>query len=61
MLNAANEVAVQAFLDKKIGFLDIERINEATLKTAPATPLTDLEILHEADKAARAYAGEMIG
>ena len=61
MLNAANEVAVQAFLDKKIGFLDIERINEATLATAPATPLTDLDILHEADQAARAYAGEMIG
>ena len=29
MLNAANEVAVQAFLDGRIGFLDIERINEA--------------------------------
>ena len=28
ILSAANEVAVQAFLDKRIGFLDIERINE---------------------------------
>jgi len=61
MLNAANEVAVQAFLGKRIGFLDIERINEAVLNSAPATPLTDLDVLFEADKAARAYAGEMIG
>jgi 1-deoxy-D-xylulose-5-phosphate reductoisomerase len=61
MLNAANEVAVQAFLAKRISFLDIERINEAVLNSAPATPLTDLDVLREADKAARAYAGEMIG
>jgi len=60
MLNAANEVAVQAFLDKRIGFLDIERINEKTLAAAPATPLSDLEVLCEADEAARAYARELI-
>lgn len=30
-LNAANEITVQAFLDKKISFLDIARINEATI------------------------------
>jgi len=61
MLNAANEVAVQAFLDKRIGFLDIERINEKTLASAPATSLTDLDVLREADKAARAFAEEQIG
>lgn len=60
MLNAANEVAVQAFLDKKIGFLDIENVNERTLEVAPVTPLTDLNVLREADHAARAYAEEMI-
>ena len=60
MLNAANEVAVQAFLDKKIKFLDIERINEKTLSHAPTTQLTDLDVLREADHAARAYAGELI-
>jgi len=60
MLNAANEVAVQAFLDKKIGFLDIERINEAILDSAPATLLTDLDVLREADHAARAYAKEQM-
>jgi 1-deoxy-D-xylulose-5-phosphate reductoisomerase len=60
MLNAANEIAVQAFLDKEIGFLDIERINEMTLNSAPATALTDLDVLREADQAARAYAAEMV-
>jgi 1-deoxy-D-xylulose-5-phosphate reductoisomerase len=32
VLNAANEVAVQAFLDRHIGFLDICRVVEATLE-----------------------------
>jgi 1-deoxy-D-xylulose-5-phosphate reductoisomerase len=57
-LNAANEVAVQAFLDRRIGFLDIERINEATLNAIPAVALTDLDVLKEADKAARRFAEE---
>jgi 1-deoxy-D-xylulose-5-phosphate reductoisomerase len=33
-LNAANEVAVEAFLKERIGFLDIARINEQTMETA---------------------------
>ncbi|MDR3451120.1 MAG: 1-deoxy-D-xylulose-5-phosphate reductoisomerase [Alphaproteobacteria bacterium] len=60
MLSAANEVAVQAFLDKRIGFLDIERINETVLSESNVAPLTDLEILAEADGAARARAAELI-
>ncbi|NTU76535.1 MAG: 1-deoxy-D-xylulose-5-phosphate reductoisomerase [Alphaproteobacteria bacterium] len=60
LLNAANEVAVQAFLDNRIGFLDIERVNEATLNHGPVAPLTDLEVLREADTAARRYAGEQV-
>jgi 1-deoxy-D-xylulose-5-phosphate reductoisomerase len=32
-LNAANEVAVEAFLKEQIGFLDIARINEQTMET----------------------------
>ena len=31
VLNAANEIAVQAFLDRRIGFLDISRVVGATL------------------------------
>jgi 1-deoxy-D-xylulose-5-phosphate reductoisomerase len=60
ILNAANEIAVQAFLDKRIGFLDIERINESTLNTFPAAALNDLATLHEADQAARRYAAERV-
>jgi len=59
-LNAANEVAVQAFLDKRIGFLDIERVNEETLNGLPVAALTDLDTLHEADQAARRFAGECL-
>ena len=61
LLNAANEVAVQAFLDKRIGFLDIEAVNEAALTHGPVAPLTDLEVLGEADQAARRFAEEMVG
>jgi 1-deoxy-D-xylulose-5-phosphate reductoisomerase len=60
VLNAANEVAVQAFLDKRIGFLDIERINEKTLNSIPVSPLTDLDILREADETARHFAEENV-
>ena len=60
VLSAANEIAVQAFLDKKIGFLDIERINETVLTTLPVANLTDLDVLAEADSAARAKAQELI-
>jgi len=59
-LNAANEIAVQAFLDKRIGFLDIERINEATLNGVPVANLTDLKVLAEVDTAARTFAEGLI-
>ena len=39
VLNAANEVAVEAFLDKRVGFLDIARIVAATLEAAHAQGL----------------------
>lgn len=60
ILSAANEVAVQAFLDEKIGFLDIEKIIEATLSHGPVTALTDLDVLEEADTDARRFAGEQV-
>jgi 1-deoxy-D-xylulose-5-phosphate reductoisomerase len=61
ILSAANEIAVQAFLDKRIGFLDIERINEEVLTKMNSAPLTDLETLAAADQAARAKAAELVG
>ena len=59
-LSAANEVAVQAFLDKRIGFLDIERINETVLTKLSVDALTDLDILAAADQAARRRAAELV-
>ena len=57
IMNAANEVAVQAFLDNRIGFLDIEKIIEATLAHGPVVALTDLDVLAQADEEARRFAG----
>ena len=56
MLNAANEVAVQAFLDEKIGFLDIARINESTLNTVDFKVCSTLEDYMESDAEARSVA-----
>lgn len=60
ILNAANEVAVDAFLKGRIGFLDITRIVEQTLARVPAGALSDLLAVQEADGAARRYAAHLI-
>lgn len=53
ILNAANEVAVQAFLDERIGFLDIAALVERALDSVPAVPAADLETVLHADQNAR--------
>jgi len=60
ILNAANEVAVQAFLDGKIGFLDIAAINADVLGLVAHGALTDLDVLAVADAEARAAANQLI-
>jgi 1-deoxy-D-xylulose-5-phosphate reductoisomerase len=55
-LNAANEVAVAAFLDGRIGFLDIPAAIDATLSTAQTLPADDLDTLLEVDADARRHA-----
>ncbi len=52
-LNAANEVAVAAFLDGRIGFLDISAVIETTLERAQTLPADSIETLLAADAAAR--------
>jgi 1-deoxy-D-xylulose-5-phosphate reductoisomerase len=52
-LNAANEVAVAAFLEGTLPFLAISELIEATLDFLPAAPATDLEALVYADLTAR--------
>lgn len=60
VLNAANEVAVQAFLARRIGFLDIARVVERTLETIdPVTPSCIDDVL-EQDRRARRCADTVI-
>ncbi|RDZ29021.1 1-deoxy-D-xylulose-5-phosphate reductoisomerase [Lysobacter silvisoli] len=60
VLNAANEVAVSAFLQRRIGFLAIPALVEDTLAALPSTPATSLAALRDADAQARRYAGQAI-
>lgn len=60
VLNAANEVAVDAFLHHKIGFLDIAKLNEKVLSTANIVAVNELEDVLEADKMARRLALDMV-
>ena len=62
VLNAANEVAVAAFLGRQIGFLDIARIVEDVLAVTAglAGPVESLQQVHAADREARRRADEAI-
>jgi len=59
-LNAANEVAVEAFLNKKIGFLDISKIIEKTIATTPISSLDTLASVVENDHLSRKIAQSLI-
>jgi 1-deoxy-D-xylulose-5-phosphate reductoisomerase len=54
--NAANEVAVAAFLEGRLPFLGIAEVVEETLAAAEGAPARDLADLVEADAAARRLA-----
>ncbi|HXS44350.1 MAG TPA: 1-deoxy-D-xylulose-5-phosphate reductoisomerase [Solirubrobacteraceae bacterium] len=60
VLNAANEVAVHAFLGERLSFLGIPAVVEATLERLPARPVRAFDSLYEADHEARAVAGELV-
>jgi 1-deoxy-D-xylulose-5-phosphate reductoisomerase len=59
-LNAANEVAVHAFLAGRLRFLDIAHVIEETLEQLPAAPVHSFESLGEADATARRVAAGLI-
>jgi 1-deoxy-D-xylulose-5-phosphate reductoisomerase len=59
-LNAANEVAVHAFLEGRLGFLDIAAVTEQTLATLPAERVHSFDALAEADAEARRVAGDLV-
>jgi 1-deoxy-D-xylulose-5-phosphate reductoisomerase len=56
VLNAANEVAVGAFLERRLGFLDIPSVCAETLSRIPTCAVASLEDALEADRAARSLA-----
>ena len=60
LLNAANEVAVQAFLEQRLGFIQIARVIERVMDSVPATKLTSLDDVFEADRAGRLAAEQVI-
>jgi 1-deoxy-D-xylulose-5-phosphate reductoisomerase len=56
--NAANEVAVEAFLDGRIAFLDVAEVVEETLARIDGSPARDLADLIAADEEARRLAAK---
>ncbi|MBA1229329.1 1-deoxy-D-xylulose-5-phosphate reductoisomerase [Pseudomonas viridiflava] len=60
MLNAANEVAVAAFLGGRIGYLEIAAIIEDVLNLEPAGQVNDLEAVFAIDGRARVLASQWL-
>lgn len=60
VLNAANEVAVQSFLDNLIGFLDIATLVENALEQVLARPVQSLEDFRALDTEARAVTESLV-
>jgi 1-deoxy-D-xylulose-5-phosphate reductoisomerase len=60
VLNAANEIAVHSFLEGRLRFLEISEVIERALATLPTEPVHSFESLYEADRLARAAAGEAV-
>jgi len=60
LLNAANEVGVEAFLQGRIRFTDIARIIGQTLEALPNRPVASLDSVLTADSEAREHAWELV-
>ncbi|SFX31578.1 1-deoxy-D-xylulose-5-phosphate reductoisomerase [Marinospirillum alkaliphilum] len=60
ILNAANEVAVTAFLERRIGFLQIPETLERVLQLSKVCPANDLQLLLSEDQLARQLARQII-
>ena len=59
-MNAANEVAVHAFLARRIGFTAIAEVIEAVLDELGSEPLREFEGLIEIDRRAREIAADTV-
>jgi len=60
ILNAANEVAVAAFLERRLSFLHITAVIEETMQGIAATAMRSVEDVVAADSAARLRAAEIV-
>ncbi len=60
VLNAANEIAVSAFLARRLAFSHITAVVEYTLSSISATPGTELAVILDADQQARQVAAEAV-
>ena len=56
VLNAANEIAVSAFLDHKLGFMAIPRVIQKAMDAHQAEPVSTLQVVRRVDAWAREYA-----
>jgi 1-deoxy-D-xylulose-5-phosphate reductoisomerase len=61
VLNAANEVAVEAFLEGKLGFTAIPTVIERTMNAHTLEGVSTLQVVRRVDAWARAYARAMAG
>ncbi|MFN8245353.1 MAG: hypothetical protein U0T56_03080 [Ferruginibacter sp.] len=60
VLNAANEIAVWAFLKNRIGFLDITAVVEKTIEHIPFIKQPTLQEYFDSDGEARNFAASMM-
>jgi 1-deoxy-D-xylulose-5-phosphate reductoisomerase len=60
VLNAANEVAVHAFLHDRLSFMGIPAVIESTLEQLPARRVHSFDTLYQADADARRVAAEQV-
>ena len=61
IMNAANEVAVQAFLERRLAFTGIARVVEQVMDSVPGGAAVTLDAVLEADKVARVSAERFVG
>ena len=60
VLNAANEIAVHAFLEGRLRFVEIAEVIACTLAQLGSEPVISFESLYEADRRARTVAGDAV-
>ena len=60
VLNAANEVAVSAFLDRKLGFMTVPLVIQRTMDAHSSEPVSTLQVVRRADQWASEYARDAV-